>query len=78
MYFFCRAQLFLTTVLILFDEKTLVPLVAEAREGTYAIQPETAICLALCNSGAYKLFCWLDPMSLNIEKKAREPRPHHV
>ena len=24
------------------------------------------------------LICWLDPMSLNIEKKAREPRPHHV
>ena len=24
------------------------------------------------------LICWLDPMSLNIEKKAREPRPYHV
>ena len=60
--------------------EVLVPLVAEARAGslTYVIQPERAIYLAIWDSGAYKLICWLDPMSLNIEKKAREPRPHHV
>ena len=58
-------------------KEVLVPLVAEARAGslTYVIQPERAIYLAIWDSGAYKLICWLDPMSLNIEKKAREPRP---
>ena len=61
-------------------KEVLVPLAAEARAGslTYVIQPERAIHLAFGDSGAYKLICWLDPMSLNIEKKAREPRPHHV
>ena len=60
-------------------KEVLVQLVAEARAGslTYVIQPERAIYLATGDSGAYKLICWLDPVSLNIEKKATEPRPHH-